>query len=152
MLTDSYRQNCRIGHQYPFLFAIRSISCAIVKILQIFDCMYQKIYFTYSYRRRALLETMLEVNKKIKPSFFCNKSMIEHGIEFNGLINKQERMEDATTVQENDRVWTFMIKNQFVVTSVTDSLGKLMMMQKLLCQCVADVPIPYQKAMTRYCT
>ena len=95
MLADSYRQSCRIGHQHLFLFAIRSISCAIVEILQIFDCMYQKIYFTYSYRSQALLETMLEVNKKIEPGFFCDKSILENGIEFIGFINKLGRMEGA---------------------------------------------------------
>ena len=38
---------------------------------------------------------MLEVNKKIEPGFFCDKSILEHGIEFIGLINKQGRMEGA---------------------------------------------------------
>lgn len=38
---------------------------------------------------------MLEVNKKIKPSFFCDKSMLENGIEFIGFINKLGRMEGS---------------------------------------------------------
>jgi hypothetical protein len=38
---------------------------------------------------------MLEVSKKIEPDFFCDKSILKHGIEFIGLINKQGRMEDA---------------------------------------------------------
>jgi len=38
---------------------------------------------------------MLEVNKKIEPGFFCDKSILGHGIEFIGLINKQGRMEGA---------------------------------------------------------
>lgn len=38
---------------------------------------------------------MLEVTEKIEPDFFCDKSILEHGIEFIGLINKQGRMENA---------------------------------------------------------
>ena len=38
---------------------------------------------------------MLEVNKKIEPGFFCDKSILKHGIEFIGLINKQGRIEVA---------------------------------------------------------
>ena len=40
-------------------------------------------------------KTVLEVTKKIEPDFFCDKSILEDGIEFIGLINKQGRMEDA---------------------------------------------------------
>src|SRR2546422_8221066 len=57
--------------------------------------MRQKICFTYSYRKQILPETMLEVTKKIGDDFFCDKSILEHGIEFIGLINKQGRMEGA---------------------------------------------------------
>jgi hypothetical protein len=38
---------------------------------------------------------MLEVNKKIESGLFYDKSILEHGIEFIGLINKQGRMEGA---------------------------------------------------------
>ena len=38
---------------------------------------------------------MLEVNKKIQPGFFCDKSILENGIEFIGFINKLGRMEGA---------------------------------------------------------
>ncbi len=38
---------------------------------------------------------MLEVIQKIESGFFCDKSILEHGIEFIGLINKQGRVEDA---------------------------------------------------------
>jgi hypothetical protein len=55
----------------------------------------QKIYFTYSYRRQTLLDTMLEVTKKIESDFFCDESILEQGIEFIGLINKQGKLESA---------------------------------------------------------
>ncbi len=38
---------------------------------------------------------MLEVITKNEPGFFCDKSILEPGIEFIGLINKQGRMESA---------------------------------------------------------
>src|SRR2546428_267724 len=138
----------------PFFFAIRRISCIINAISLMFDSdMRQKICFTYSYRKQILPETMLEVTKKIGDDFFCDKSILEHGIEFIGLINKQGRMEGAIFNNDinltGERKEMYMMKNQFVVTSVTDSLGKLMMMQELLCQCVADAQIPYQKVMIR---
>ncbi len=60
----------------------------------------QKIRFTYKYRRQILLGTMLEVTEKIEPAFFCDKSILEDGIEFIGLVNKQGRMEN--TIFHND--------------------------------------------------
>ena len=38
---------------------------------------------------------MLEVTEKIEAGFFLDKSVLEDGIEFIGLINKQGRMESA---------------------------------------------------------
>ena len=38
---------------------------------------------------------MLEVTEKIEASFFFDKSVLEDGIEFIGLINKQGRIESA---------------------------------------------------------
>lgn len=55
----------------------------------------QKTYFTYNYRRQILLGTMLEVTEKIEPGFFCDQSILEDGIEFIGLVNKQGRMENV---------------------------------------------------------
>jgi hypothetical protein len=64
-------------------------------ILPISDSdVHQKIYFTYSYRKQTLLETMSDVTK-IEVGFFCNKSILEPGVEFIGLINKQGRLENA---------------------------------------------------------
>lgn len=40
-------------------------------------------------------KTVSEVPKKIGTDFFCDKSILEQGIEFIGLINRQGRMEDA---------------------------------------------------------
>lgn len=47
-----------------------------------------KDILAYSYRKQTLLETMLEVTEKIEPDFFCDKSILDDGIEFIGLINK----------------------------------------------------------------
>ena len=38
---------------------------------------------------------MLEVYKKIESGFFCDKSILENGIEFIGFINKLGRMEGS---------------------------------------------------------
>lgn len=38
---------------------------------------------------------MLEVTEKIEPDFFCDQSILEDGIEFIGLVNKQGRMENV---------------------------------------------------------
>ncbi len=38
---------------------------------------------------------MLEVTNKIEPVFFYDKSILEQGVEFIGLINKQGRIEGA---------------------------------------------------------
>jgi hypothetical protein len=48
----------------------------------------------------AVTKTMLEVSEKIEPSFFCDKSILEDGIEFIGLVNKQGRVEN--TIFNND--------------------------------------------------
>jgi len=52
--------------------------------------------FPYCYNwGNVLEESLLEVPKNIEPGFFCDKSILEHGIEFIGLINKRGRMEGA---------------------------------------------------------
>ena len=56
---------------------------------------------------------MLEVSKKIETGFFCDKSILEHGIEFIGLINKQGRMEDA--IFNNDMNLTLERKEMYMM-------------------------------------
>src|SRR2546428_13998776 len=56
---------------------------------------------------------MLEVNKKIEPGFFCDKSILGHGIEFIGLINKQGRMEGA--IFNNDINLTGVRKEMYMM-------------------------------------
>ena len=75
--------------------------------------MRQKIYFTYSYRKQVLPETMLEVTKKIGEDFFCDRSILEHGIEFIGLINRQGRMEGA--IFNNDINLTGVRKEMYMM-------------------------------------
>ncbi len=96
--------------------------------------MRQKTYFTYSYRKQTTLETMLEVTKtilevseKIEPDFFCDKSILEDGIEFIGLINKQGRMEDAifnndiNLTRERKEVYMMELRLQSSMQSDFDS-------------------------------
>ena len=56
---------------------------------------------------------MLEVTEKIEPDFFCDKSLLEDGIEFIGLVNKQGRMEN--TIFSNDINLTAERKEMYVM-------------------------------------
>lgn len=72
------------------------------------------ILFPYCYRERTTLETMLESIIKNEFDFFHDKSILGHGVEFIGLINKEGRMESS------------MCKNEI---NLTDERKEMFMMQ-----------------------
>ena len=83
--------------------------------------------FTYTYISDGPLASMLEVSTKNESDLFYDKSILENGVEFIGLINKQGKMEnilfknDINLTKERKEMFSMELRLQSSMQSDFDS-------------------------------